>query len=90
MKEIIDVAFKIDYDDTRAEILHVTLSYLRNLPIKSLYFWWIKMTQVLRERTRKSLLVDISILSPIIYYLGKDETIFEISEAILNVSRWWP
>lgn len=90
IEKALDTASKIEDDDKRAHALQTMSLYLRNLPIDSLYFWWKKIIQVLRERTRSNLLMDIIILIPLITDLGEDETLFKISQAIADVSRWWP
>jgi hypothetical protein len=90
MEKALGAVSKMIFDDDRARALRVMLSYLRNLPINNLYFWWRKAIKILRERTRSSLLIDITTLIPVISDLGNDETLFEISRAIIDVSRWWP
>ena len=90
MERAIDAASNIKDDTTRTEALHIVLSNLKNLPMNNLYFLWRKTFQILVEYTRRSLLVDIITLLPVINDIGKDETFFEISKAIIYVSRWWP
>ena len=90
MEKILRVVFKIQNDSDRSQALYIMLSYLKNLPITNLYFWWKRTIQILSERTRSSLFVDIITLIPIINDLGNDETLYEIAYAVIDVSRWWP
>jgi len=66
------------------------LSHLKNLPLNKLYFWWKRKIQIFRECTRSSLFLDITTLIPTINELGEVKTFYEISQAIIDVSRWWP
>jgi len=90
MKKALDAASKIKNEKRRAEALGIILSYLKDLTIKSLYYWWRGTIQILAGRTRSDLLLDIAILMPVIYNLGEDEALLEITLAIEDVSRWWP
>ena len=93
-EELFDQAFavasNIRDDRMQSTAFSTMVPYLSSLPLNSQYSWWRKAIKVLRERTRKSLLMDISILIPVISYFGDNDAIFEISEAISDVSRWWP
>ncbi|AKB64636.1 hypothetical protein MSMAS_1440 [Methanosarcina mazei S-6] len=90
MEKAFDVILKIENDNKRADAFNIMLPHLRNLPTDNLYFWWRKAIQILRERTRSNLLLDIIVLIPVISELGEDDILFEISQAITDVSRWWP
>ncbi|WP_410509646.1 NB-ARC domain-containing protein [Methanosarcina hadiensis] len=90
IEKAFDVILKIENDNKRADAFNIMLPHLRNLPMDNLYFWWRKAIQILRERTRSNLLLDIIVLIPVISELGEDDILFEISQAILDVSRWWP
>ena len=90
IEKALDNASRIEADDKREKSLQIILLYLRYLPIDKLYFWWKRIIQTLREHKRSSLLLDIIILIPLINELGGDETLFEISQAIKDTSRWWP
>jgi hypothetical protein len=63
---------------------------LRYLPTDKLYFWWRRVTQILKEHTRSNLLSNIITLIPVINDFGTDETLFEISRAIIDISYWLP
>ncbi len=89
MEKALEIASMIQSDYERAKALFFVLSLMRNSPINKLYFWWKKIIQILREYTRSNLLFSIITLIPVINDLGKDETLFEISRAIIDVSNWF-
>lgn len=90
MGKALDAVYKIKDARDRAKVLHIVSQYGRNLPIDSLYYLWGRKAQTSSESTRASLLSDIIELVPLISVLSERETFSEISQAIIDVSRWWP
>lgn len=58
--------------------------------MNKLYFLWRRVIQILKEGTRSNLLSNIITLIPVMNDLGEDETLFEISQAIIDVSYLFP
>jgi len=86
----LEIASNIQFDSDRAKALCFILSLMRNSPVNKLYFLWRRVIQTLRENTRSNLLSNIITLIPVMNDLGEDETLFEISRAIIDVSNWFP
>ena len=51
---------------------------------------WEELLQFLSSQTRSRFLGDLIVLAPLILVLGKKQDISEISEAVKNVTEWWP
>ncbi|AKB49896.1 regulatory protein [Methanosarcina barkeri str. Wiesmoor] len=90
MEKALEIASNIQSDYSRAKALCFILSLMRNSPVNKLYFLWRRIIQILKEDTRSNLLSNIITLIPIMNDLGGDETLFEISRAIIDVSNWFP
>ncbi|AKJ39120.1 MULTISPECIES: hypothetical protein [Methanosarcina] len=90
MEKALEIASNIRSDSYRAKALCFILSLMRNSPVNKLYFLWRRVIQILKEGTRSNLLSNIITLIPVINDLGEDETLFEISQAIIDVSYWFP
>ena len=90
MEKALEIALNIQSDSDRAKALCFILSLMRNSPVNKLYFWWRRVIQILKEGTRSNLLSNIITLIPVMNDLGGDETLFEISRAIIDVSNWFP
>jgi hypothetical protein len=90
MEKAFEIASNIQSDSYRASALSFALSHMRNSSVNKLYFWWRGIIQILKEHARSNLLSNIIVLIPVINDLGEDETLFEISRAIIDVSYWLP
>ncbi|WP_052728012.1 NB-ARC domain-containing protein [Methanosarcina vacuolata] len=90
MEKALEIASKIQLDYVGVDVLCFALSSMRNSPSNKLYFLWRKGIRILREYPRSNLLSNIITLIPVMNDLGEDETLFEISRAIIDVSNWFP
>lgn len=90
MEKALEIVSNIQSDSDRAKILCFVFSFMRNSPVNKLYFLWRRVIQILIEGTQSNLLSNIITLIPVMNDLGDDETLFEISRAIIDVSNLFP
>jgi hypothetical protein len=80
----------VSRDWNRMEALASLANSLEQHSTVNLYQLWRKMLHTLVLDTRKCLLVDLYMLTPIIAVLGGTEAVMETVQAIRDVGRQWP
>ncbi|MBW4500622.1 MAG: hypothetical protein KME57_13945 [Scytonema hyalinum WJT4-NPBG1] len=89
LPEALAAAKLIQDEYSRAQPLAALALPLSKIPTTLLFPVWGQTLHELSLRTRRNLLSDIEKLVPVIFALGGQEAIAEVSCAISNVARWW-
>ncbi|OKH60217.1 hypothetical protein NIES2130_03835, partial [Scytonema sp. HK-05] len=89
LPEALAAAKLIQNESDRARALAALALSLSKRPTTLFFPVWGQTLHELSLRTRQNLLTDIKTLVPVIFALGGQEAIAEVSCAISNVARWW-
>ncbi|MEI2581278.1 NB-ARC domain-containing protein [Scytonema sp. PRP1] len=89
LPEALAAAKLIQHKYYRTDALAALALPLSKIPTTLLFPAWGQTLHELSLRTRQNLLKDIETLVPVIFTLGGQEAIAEVSCAISNVARWW-
>lgn len=90
VKKIIKEALITQNKHLVEEVLLVIIANLDILPFKTLYLAFRELMEAILGYSREDFLEYIQFAVPIIYKLGGEKTLIEISSSIDNCSRWWP
>jgi hypothetical protein len=90
VEDVLAAVQAIALDDARAEALTQLLPHLLCLSPTILFALWSKGLHALAGRTRRSLVLDLCVLAPVVPQLGGTNAAAETFCAIQDVARWWP
>jgi hypothetical protein len=93
LAEAVQAARALGDEWARAEALAALAPQLAGFPRATLTSLWLETIVVLSTRSRQDLLADLQALIPVLNALAGDDAsaeFREISQAIMDVGRWWP
>jgi hypothetical protein len=90
LEDGLNTAINIQNDrDRRLALAYLTAQWVKQPPEEQNRLWWDALVGLSRL-SRQDLLLDLRILKPVLRSLCGRKINKEITEAIINVCRWWP
>jgi hypothetical protein len=90
LEAVLELALHIADPVAREVALSAISTQLTRLRPPDAYRLWSKTLHRSAEVSRADLLTNLIALMPVITYLGGEETVSEISQAIHDIGEWWP
>jgi hypothetical protein len=79
---------ELNFDGWRERALAALAPALARLPAADLYPIWCELFRWLSTRSRRDLLVDLSVLPPVLAALGGESVVGAVAQAVIEIQRW--
>lgn len=90
LERMLELALNIVAPVIREDVLSAISKKLVNLRPSDAYRLWSMVLQRSAELSRAELMSNLIGLIPVVAFLGEEESVAEIMNAIDDVGRWWP